>query len=75
MPIYIGEMAPQKKRGLMISFMGPGYSIGVMIGLLTNVGFERFDEGWRVACAMLAVGGLIYTIGFLWLPYTPRLDS
>ena len=55
-----------------MSFMGPGFSIGVFIGLLTNVGFERFDEGWRVTCAVLALGGLIYTIGFLWLPYTPR---
>ena len=72
MPIYIGEMSPKQKRGLMMSFIGPGFSIGILIGLLTNVGFERFNEGWRVTCAVLALGGLIYAIGFIWLPHTPR---
>ena len=72
MPIYIGEMAPKHRRGLMMSMLGPGFAVGVFIGLLSNVGFTRFDEGWRVTCGVLAVGGLIYGTGFAWLPYTPR---
>lgn len=72
MPIYIAEMSPKDKRGQMVSIMGPGFAIGLLIGFCSNAGFVRFEEGWRVTCGVLALGGLLYAIGFLWLPHTPR---
>ncbi len=72
MPVYIGEMSPKTKRGLLISMMGPGIAIGVLIGLFANVGFSRYSEGWRITCIVLAVMSLLYSIGFIWLPNTPR---
>jgi len=56
----------------MISMIGTGISVGTIIGLLSNVGFEKFDEGWRVSCSIVALGELIFAIGFIFLPYTPR---
>ncbi len=72
MPVYIGEMSSKTKRGLMISLIGPGFAIGILIGLFANVGFARFEEGWRVASILLATTGLLYSVGFMWMPYTPR---
>ncbi len=65
-------MSPKTKRGLLISMIGPGFAIGVLIGLFANVGFARFSEGWRVAGIVLAMVSLVYSIGFIWLPHTPR---
>ena len=65
MPIYIGELSLKKKTGFMISMVGPGAAIGLLIGLMRNVGFERFDAGWRVTYGVQALGGLLYAIGFL----------
>ena len=72
MPVYIGEMSPKEKRGQMMSIIGPGFAVGLLIGFCSNAGFARFEEGWRVTCAVLALGGLLYAIGFMWLPHTPR---
>ena len=75
MPIYIGEMSPKEKRGQMMSTMGPGFAIGILIGLGSSAGFARFEEGWRVAYVVLALSGLLYALGFLWLPHTPRYSN
>ncbi len=72
MPVYIGEMSPKTKRGSLILLIGPGFAIGILIGLLTNAGFARFDEGWRVSGGVMAIISLIYSVGFIWMPHTPR---
>ena len=56
----------------MVSIVGFGNAIGTIIGLLSNTGFERFDEGWRITCSIVSLGELIFAIGFFFLPYTPR---
>ena len=72
MPVYIGELSPKSKRGFMISALAPGISLGVLVGLALNVGFERFDAGWRIMYGVQGLGGLFFAIGFVLLPYSPR---
>ena len=72
MPMYISEMSSKQTRGLMVSILGFGASTGTIIGLSSNIGFKKFDEGWRVTCSIVALGELIFAIGFLFLPNTPR---
>ena len=56
----------------MVSIVGFGTAVGTIIGLLSNIGFERFDKGWRITCGIVSLGELIFAIGFFFLPYTPR---
>ena len=72
MPMYISEMSSKQMRGLMISLIGLGNAIGTIMGLLSNIGFKKFGEGWRVTCSIVALGELMLAMGFLFLPYTPR---
>ena len=72
MPVYIIEISPKAARGMLGSLIGPGYAIGVLIGLVANIGFAKFDLGWRVASAIEAVAGLVYVFGMMWMPHTPR---
>ena len=56
----------------MVSLMILGSAVGTIIGLMSNVGFEKFSEGWRITCSVVSLGDLIFATGFLLLPYTPR---
>ena len=56
----------------MMSMMGPGFAVGNIMVLLSNPGFASFEQGWRVSCGVIALVGLVYAVGFIWLPFTPR---
>ncbi len=72
MPVYISEVSPKESRGMLTSLIGIGYAMGALLGLCTNIGFSRFLLGWRVATGVQAVWGLLFSLGMVWMPYTPR---
>ena len=72
MPVYIAEMSPKEHRGTLASIIGQTFNLGILVALCLNVGFAKFCEGWRVAFAIVVLLGLIFTIGMLFLPHTPR---
>ena len=72
MPVYITEISPKAARGMLGSLIGPGYAVGVLMGIVANIGFAEFKLGWRVASAIEAVAGLVYAFGMMWMLHTPR---
>ena len=72
MPVYIAEMSPTEHRGKLTAIIGPGFHAGILFALISNIGFAKFPAGWRVAFSLIAVLGLIYAVGMLFLPHTPR---
>ncbi len=72
MPVYLSETTPEDSRGLLTSFFGPIYVVGLLASQFANVGFERFDLGWRVAIGMAVVIGFASVIGSTFLPHSPR---
>ena len=72
MPIYITEMSPKDSRGMLLSFIGTGFALGIFLAACTNIGFSQFLFGWRVAVIVQTGMALLYAIGILWLPHTPR---
>ena len=71
-PVYIAEIAPKNIRGALTSLVGPAIALGLLTGNLINLGFSRFDDGWRVSGLLLCLFGSIYVIGIAVLPGTPR---
>lgn len=72
MPLYISEISPKESRGMLTSLIGPGYAVGVLIALCTNIGFSKFRLGWRVAMIIQGLMGLLLSVGAASLPQTPR---
>lgn len=72
MPVYLAEITPKESRGMLGSVIGPMYSLGLNIGLCTNIGYARFGIGWRMPTAVIAAVGLVFTIGMMFMPHTPR---
>ena len=73
LPVYISEISPKHARGMLTSLIGIGYSVGLLAALCTNIGFSMFFLGWRVATVIQGVSALLFSIGLLWMPQTPRL--
>mmetsp|Transcript_23943 Transcript_23943/g.68804 ORF Transcript_23943/g.68804 Transcript_23943/m.68804 type:complete len:804 (+) Transcript_23943:42-2453(+) len=73
-PVYIAEVAPQEKRGQLVTVnallvctgqFGAGMVDGVFGELLP-------DSGWRFMLGFAAIPSVMMTIGFLQLPESPR---
>ena len=72
MPIYISELSPKKSRGLLTSSIGPVYCVALLIAVGLNCEFAKFCHGWRMQMVIQVIVGLIYSIGMLFMPRTPR---
>jgi predicted MFS family arabinose efflux permease len=71
-PVYISETSPKEHRGMLTSIVGQGYTLGLLVSLSMNVGFSRFNLGWRVPYMIRVPIGLVYTIGMMFAPHSPR---
>jgi MFS family permease len=72
MPVYISEVSPKEHRGVLFSSLSHTYTGGTFIALCLNIGYAKFDLGWRVSFMVLSAFGLIYAVGMLFVPHTPR---
>ena len=72
MPIYLSEISSKEHRGAIVSITGVMFNFGFFVVVGFNIGFEKFFVGWRLTFALLAVLGLVYAIGMLYVPCTPR---
>ncbi len=72
MPVYLTEVTPKDSRGLLTSMIGPIFGLGFMVSLCTNIGWAKFDLGWRLSIGGLVVIGLVAVIGFKFIPHSPR---
>ena len=72
MPMYISEMSPKDSRGMLGSLIGISYAAGILAALGSNIGFSKFLLGWRVSASVQALLGLLFSLGMIWMPHTPR---
>ena len=49
--IYISEIAPQEKRGMLVSLNELGITVGVLLVYLVNFTFADVDGGWLANAA------------------------
>lgn len=68
-PLYISEIAPAHRRGMLVSVYQLAITIGILSAYLVNY---AFDERWRTMLMLGALPGVALFIGMLLLTDTPR---
>lgn len=72
-PQYISEMAPARARGRMVATYQLAITVGIFVsGLIGIVELSDTADGWRVILGVIAVPALVFGIGMLVMPNTPR---
>ncbi|KAM0951896.1 putative major facilitator, sugar transporter, major facilitator superfamily [Dioscorea sansibarensis] len=73
-PVYLSEMAPARRRGLLNMGFQLMITIGILVANLINYGTAKISGGWgwRISLALAAVPAAIITLGSLFLPDTPN---
>ena len=73
-PLYIAEISPAKKRGMLVSLFQLLITTGILVSYLTDLGFaDPKNPGcWRYMFLIGIIPALILLVGMLLLPETPR---
>lgn len=70
--IYISEIAPPKRRGLLVSLNEVGICFGLLLAYSVNVLFIGLSNGWRYMFGLSAIPAFIQGFGMFFLPQSPR---
>ncbi|CAH1774013.1 unnamed protein product [Owenia fusiformis] len=70
--VYISEIAPARRRGLLVSLNELGITLGLLLAYLVNYLFINTENGWRYMFGLSAVAAAIQGIGMIFLPQSPR---
>ncbi|MDR1057799.1 MAG: sugar porter family MFS transporter [Coxiellaceae bacterium] len=70
-PIYISELAPFRRRGIMVGFNQLFIVLGILIAYVVNYWFS-FGENWRLMFGAGVIFALLLFIGLLFVPESPR---
>jgi len=71
-PVYIAEIAPSELRGRLVSSIGVTVTGGILLGYFVNLGCAEFTFGWRISLSFQSVFMLIFTLGMIVMPESPR---
>ena len=72
-PLYIGEIAPAHYRGRMVAINQLTIVLGILITNIINYTLRNEgDDAWRWMFGLGAIPSLLFFIGVLWLPESPR---
>ncbi|KAK5719445.1 hypothetical protein LTR15_007969 [Elasticomyces elasticus] len=72
-PLYIGEIAPAKYRGRMISFNNMSVTLGQLVASAIGAGLANVEgKGWRGTVGIGALPAIGLAIMLLFCPESPR---
>lgn len=70
-PLYLAEVAPEHIRGAMISTYQLMITIGILVAFLSDTALS-YNGAWRWMLGIIAIPGVLFLIGVLFLPDSPR---
>lgn len=70
-PLYISEIAPETKRGAMISSYQLMVTIGILLAFLSDT-ILGYWGAWRWMLGIIVVPATLFLVGLLFLPNSPR---
>ena len=71
-PLYLSEMAPAEKRGMIVSLNQFCITLGILLSYLVDYSFANVDGTWRWMLGVGAVPGILLGVGMAVLPESPR---
>ena len=74
-PVYIAEIAPPRRRGLLVGLFQLMIVIGILVAYLSNAtiaGLIEGDTAWRWKLGITAIPALIFLILLFAIPNSPR---
>ncbi len=72
-PMYIAEISPAYMRGRMVAINQLTVVIGILVTNLVNYSLRNSGvDAWRLMFGLGAVPSLVFLLGVLWLPESPR---
>jgi sugar porter (SP) family MFS transporter len=70
-PLYIGELAPARYRGALVSFNQFAITSGVLLAFLVDFGLSD-SQNWRLMFGLAAIPAAVLLIGTITQPETPH---
>lgn len=70
-PLYLAEVAPEHRRGAMISTYQLMITVGIFLAFLSDTAFS-YSGSWRWMLGVIAIPGALFLFGVLGLPESPR---
>jgi MFS family permease len=73
-PTYISEISTTDSRGKLVAMYQFNIVFGILIAYLSNYFLSGFggDNDWRWMLGVMTIPSLIYTIGVIFIPESPR---
>lgn len=71
-PTYISEIAPARWRGMMVTLYQLAITIGIAVSYWVDLAFAHAGTSWPPMFGIAAVPSIIFLIGMLINPETPR---
>ncbi|NXE78016.1 GTR12 protein, partial [Cochlearius cochlearius] len=70
--VYIAEIAPQHRRGLLVSLNELMIVIGILLAYISNYTFASVSHGWKYMFGLVIPLGALQAIAMYFLPPSPR---
>jgi len=70
-PLYLSEIASEESRGAMVSTYQLMVTVGIFVAFLSDTYFS-YSENWRWMFGVAGIPAVLFLIGVLFLPYSPR---
>lgn len=70
--VYIAEIAPQHRRGLLVSLNELMIVIGILFAYISNYAFANVSSGWKYMFGLVIPLGVLQAIAMYFLPPSPR---
>ncbi|XP_054254865.1 solute carrier family 2, facilitated glucose transporter member 12 [Indicator indicator] len=70
--VYIAEIAPQHRRGLLVSLNELMIVIGILLAYISNYTFASVPHGWKYMFSFVIPLGALQAIAMYFLPPSPR---
>ncbi|XP_009459097.1 PREDICTED: solute carrier family 2, facilitated glucose transporter member 12 [Nipponia nippon] len=70
--VYIAEIAPQHRRGLLVSLNELMIVTGILFAYISNYAFASVSHGWKYMFGLVIPLGALQAIAMYFLPPSPR---
>nr|XP_033795797.1 solute carrier family 2, facilitated glucose transporter member 12 isoform X2 [Geotrypetes seraphini] len=70
--VYIAEIAPQHRRGLLVSLNELMFVVGILLAYISNYAFAAVSHGWKYMFGIIIPLATLQAVAMYFLPQSPR---